>query len=91
MPPAVCLNPHRPDCNYPFKDLCAAGVAFILVAGLRRELRSQGHFENKSEPDVRTLLDIVAVATVADGSDLRKQPSFGFADYDKWLDQLGQD
>ena len=67
MPPAVaCLNPHRPDCNYPFKELCAAGVAFILIAGLRRELRDRGHFKNNPEPDVRTLLDIVAVATVAD-------------------------
>ena len=38
----------------------------LSLVGLRRELRGQGHFENKSEPDVRTLLDIVAVATVAD-------------------------
>ncbi|MBT6178027.1 MAG: single-stranded-DNA-specific exonuclease RecJ [Deltaproteobacteria bacterium] len=67
MPPAVaCLNPHRPDCNYPFKELCAAGVAFILVAGLRRELRDRDFFKDGREPDVRTLLDIVAVATVAD-------------------------
>jgi len=67
MPPAIaCLNPHRPDCQYPFKELCAAGVAFMLVAGLRRELRTKGFFKDGQEPDVRTLLDIVALATVAD-------------------------
>ena len=38
----------------------------MLVAGLRRELRTKGFFKEGQEPDVRTLLDIVAVATVAD-------------------------
>jgi single-stranded-DNA-specific exonuclease len=67
LPPAVAnLNPHRTDCAYPFKDLCAAGVAFILVAGLRRTLRDAGHFDGGTEPDIRNLLDLVAVATVAD-------------------------
>jgi len=67
LPPAIaCLNPHRPDCAYPFKDLCAAGVAFMLVLALRRHLRDKGHFDERPEPDVRELLDIVALATVAD-------------------------
>ncbi|MEC9464342.1 MAG: single-stranded-DNA-specific exonuclease RecJ [Myxococcota bacterium] len=67
LPPTVaCLNPQRPDCAFPFKGLCAAGVAFMVVVGLRRHLRERGWFADKPEPDVRTLLDIVAVATVAD-------------------------
>ena len=67
LPPAVaCLNPHRPDCAFPFKGLCAAGVAFLLVVALRRVLREQGAFAAGAEPDVRRLLDLVAVATVAD-------------------------
>ena len=67
LPPTVaCLNPQRPDCAFPFKGLCAAGVAFMVVVGLRRHLRERGWFQNRKEPDVRTLLDIVAVATVAD-------------------------
>lgn len=67
LPPArACLNPHRPDCPYPFKDLCAAGVAFMLAVELRRALRAQGAFAQRPEPDVRVLLDMVAVATVAD-------------------------
>ncbi|MEK7705845.1 MAG: single-stranded-DNA-specific exonuclease RecJ [Myxococcota bacterium] len=60
------LDPHRPDCSYAFKGLCAAGVAFMLVVALRRALRDSGHFGTHDEPDVRALLDLVAVATVAD-------------------------
>ncbi|MEM6731481.1 MAG: single-stranded-DNA-specific exonuclease RecJ, partial [Myxococcota bacterium] len=67
LPPALaCLNPHRPDCAYPFKPLCAAGLAFLLAVGLRRALRDAGHFGDGEQPDVRPLLDIVALATVAD-------------------------
>lgn len=67
MPPAVaCLNPHRPDCGYPFSDLCATGVAFLLIAALRRRARELGWFETRAEPDLRDSLDLVALATVAD-------------------------
>ncbi|HET6344511.1 MAG TPA: single-stranded-DNA-specific exonuclease RecJ [Myxococcota bacterium] len=67
LPPAIaCLNPHRPDCGYPFKGLCAAGVAFMLAAALRRALREAGAFRSAPEPDLRVLLDMVALATVAD-------------------------
>lgn len=67
LPPAVaCLNPHRPDCAYPYKPLCAAGLAFLLVVALRRTLRERRCFDDGTEPDVRPLLDVVALATVAD-------------------------
>lgn len=67
LPPALaCLNPHRPDCSYPFKPLCAAGLAFLLVVALRRTLRERGGFGDGAQPDVRPLLDVVALATVAD-------------------------
>lgn len=67
LPPAVALlDPHRPDCAFPFKGLCAAGVAFMLAIALRRALREQGHFTTRPQPDLRRYLDVVAVATVAD-------------------------
>lgn len=67
LPPAVaCLNPHRPDCQYPFKDLCAAGVAFMFTVAIRATLRERGAFTDTSEPDLRDMLDVVALATVAD-------------------------
>ncbi len=67
LPPAnACLDPMRPDCTFPFKGLCAAGVAFMLMGGLRRLMRDRGCFRTRPEPDVRLLLDLVALATVAD-------------------------
>lgn len=67
LPPAIAnLNPHRSDCAYPGKNLCGAGVAFLLVAALRRALREQGEFNHQSEPDLREALDMVGLATVAD-------------------------
>jgi single-stranded-DNA-specific exonuclease len=68
LPAAVaCLNPHRADCTFADKDLCAAGLAFMLCVALRRALRCAGAFAGpEPEPDVRPLLDMVAVATVAD-------------------------
>lgn len=64
--PDACavVNPHRPDCRYPFKELAGVGVAFKLICALERIL----------EPDDERYLhricaqyaDIVAVGTVAD-------------------------
>jgi single-stranded-DNA-specific exonuclease len=67
MPPALAvLNPHQAGCSYPTKELCAAGVAFNLCMGVRKVLRDQGFFQTRPEPNLRTLLDLVALATVAD-------------------------
>lgn len=65
LPPAVAvINPHRKDCSFPDKDLCAAGLAFYLVIGLRAKLRSAGWFSR--DPDIRRYLDIVTLGTIAD-------------------------
>ncbi len=67
LPPALAvLNPHQPGCGYPTRHLCAAGVAFTLCMGLRRALREVGHFAVRPEPNLKALLDLVALATVAD-------------------------
>ena len=67
LPPAVAvINPYRLDCSFPDKGLCAAGLAFYLVIGLRARLREEGWFERSREPDVRRYLDIVALGTIAD-------------------------
>jgi single-stranded-DNA-specific exonuclease len=67
LPQAVAIiNPHRKDCLFPDKGLCAAGLAFYLVIGLRARLRQQGWFEAVTEPDIRRYLDIVALGTIAD-------------------------
>ena len=67
LPPAVAvINPHRRDCCFPDKGLCAAGLAFYLVIGLRAKLREAGWFAGSQEPDVRRYLDIVTLGTIAD-------------------------
>ncbi len=51
------LDPQRTDCNYPFKSLCGAGVAFKLIQGVCSKLELTYYL---------SLLDFVAVATAAD-------------------------
>ncbi|MDY0383436.1 single-stranded-DNA-specific exonuclease RecJ [Trichlorobacter sp.] len=66
LPEAVAvINPHRPDCPYPFKGLAGVGVAFNLLVALRSRLREQGAFGDNG-PDLRQWLDLVALGTVAD-------------------------
>lgn len=64
---AAAVNPNRPDCTSGLKQLCAAGVAFLAAVAMQRELRRRGRFPSPgSEPDLRPLLDLVALATVCD-------------------------
>lgn len=69
LPPAFAtLNPHQDDCPYPDKVLAAVGVCFNLVVVLRKVLRERG-FYDKSDfeaPNLRRLLDLVALGTIAD-------------------------
>jgi len=67
LPEAVAIiNPHRPDCTRNAEHLCAVGVTFNLCASLRRSLREKNYFNEIDEPDLRPLLDLVALGTVAD-------------------------
>jgi single-stranded-DNA-specific exonuclease len=67
LPPAVAVvNPHRNDCSFPDKGLCAAGLAFYLLIALRARLREAGWFGTSGDPDLRRHLDIVALGTIAD-------------------------
>ena len=67
LPPAdAILNPLRPGCEFPFKQLAAVGVAFNFVVALRTALRARGIFKYVPEPDLRSYLDLVALGTIAD-------------------------
>jgi single-stranded-DNA-specific exonuclease len=67
LPQAVAVvNPHRKDCSFPDKGLCAAGLAFYLLIALRARLREAGWFGTSGDPDLRRHLDIVALGTIAD-------------------------
>ncbi|HWC99533.1 MAG TPA: single-stranded-DNA-specific exonuclease RecJ [Candidatus Sulfopaludibacter sp.] len=64
LPPALAvLNPNRPDCTYPEKNLCGAGVAFKLVQAL---LGTLGWPDAKVRRVSESFLKLVAIATVAD-------------------------
>jgi single-stranded-DNA-specific exonuclease len=71
LPRALAVvNPHRKDCSFPDKGLCAAGLAFYVVIALRAKLRERGWFPNGAL-DIRPYLDIVTLGTIADMVPLR--------------------
>lgn len=63
------VNPHRLDCEYPFKELCGAGVAFKLMQALYDELGGD-------EDYLIDLLQFVAMGTVCDVVDLVDENRF---------------
>jgi len=75
LPRAFALvNPNRLDESDEGAEhghLAAVGMAFLLGAALIRNLRNRGYFENRQEPKLLELLDIVALGTVADVAQLR--------------------
>lgn len=66
LPQALaCINPAQSDCQYPDKHLAGVGVAFMLIIALRASLRDLTLLPTP-EPDIRYLLDLVAMGTIAD-------------------------
>jgi single-stranded-DNA-specific exonuclease len=64
------VNPSQPGCTFPSKALAGVGVMFYLLLALRAELRERGVFTNESQPKLESLLDLVALGTVADVASL---------------------
>lgn len=63
LPPALAVvNPNRQDEEGGLSHLCAAGVVFLALVELGRQLRAQA----RTGPDLMGYLDLVALATVAD-------------------------
>ncbi|ETD88789.1 recombination protein RecJ [Rhodobacter capsulatus YW2] len=63
LPPAVaCVNPNRQDEPGDLGHLCAASVVFLMLVEANRQLRAEG----VKGPDLMAMLDLVALATVAD-------------------------
>lgn len=68
LPPAdAVVDPHRADCEYPFKGLCGAAVAYKLVEVL---YRVSGKSEQEVEYLQESLMENVAIATIGDVMDL---------------------
>lgn len=58
LPVLAFLNPHRQDCGFPYKGLASCGLALSVAAAVRAKLGVN--------LDLRPLLDLVAIGTVAD-------------------------
>jgi single-stranded-DNA-specific exonuclease len=58
LPALAFLNPHRPGCGFPYKGLASCGLALSVLAAVRTELGRA--------LDLRPLLDLVAIGTIAD-------------------------
>ncbi len=63
------VNPNRldeTDVVDGLRSLCAAGMVFLLLVAVMRELRRHGWFDNRPAPDLLQWLDLVALGTVCD-------------------------
>jgi single-stranded-DNA-specific exonuclease len=60
------VNPFRADSTFPFRGMASVGLGFYVAGAVRTELRERGWFRTRPEPDVRDLLDLVALGTIAD-------------------------
>ncbi len=63
LPPAhAVVNPNRQDETGDLGHLCAAAVVFMMLVEVNRQMRTNG----ETGPDLMAMLDLVALATVAD-------------------------
>ncbi len=62
----VIVNPNQPGCGFASKALAGVGVMFYVLLATRAELRARGAYAATAQPKLDTLLDLVALGTVAD-------------------------
>ena len=62
----VIVNPNQPGCPFESKAIAGVGVMFYVLLATRAEMRQRGLFEGAAQPKLDTLLDLVALGTVAD-------------------------
>lgn len=60
------VNPNRLDDTSGLGTLCAAGVVFLFLVGLQRELKTRGYFAARQPLDLKMALDLAGLATVCD-------------------------
>jgi len=61
------VNPNQPACDFPSKNLAGVGVIFYVMLAVRAKLREQAYFAGQiAEPNMGSILDLVALGTVAD-------------------------
>lgn len=67
LPNADCIvNPNQNDCTFKSKSLAGCGVMFYVLAALRSHMLQLGVYTEKDVPNIFSLLDLVAIGTIAD-------------------------
>ena len=67
LPDAVAIvNPNQSGCLFESKAACGCTVAFYVMLALRRALIERGILSDVTAPNMGQLLDLVALATIAD-------------------------
>jgi len=67
LPPAIAsIDPNREDCDFPFKGLAGVGIAYNFLIALRGSLNKEDFWKNKTYPNLKEYLDIVALGTIGD-------------------------
>ena len=75
------INPHRFDCEYPYKWLAGAGVAFKLIQAITSKIYSPEEYKAY----IQECIDICAIGTVADCMDITGENRIIVKE---WLKQL---
>lgn len=68
-PALALINPHRADSGFPFRHMASVGLSFYVAAAVKTRLVEAGWLSpagTRVAPDIRDLLDLVAIGTIAD-------------------------
>ena len=60
------INPKRKDDESGYDMMAACGISFMLCVAVNSVLRDRGYFSDRAEPDLKALMDILALGTVCD-------------------------
>ena len=60
------VNPNQPGCIFESKNTAGVGIIFYVMCAVRTLLEQQGWFDTRPKPNMKSLLDLVALGTVAD-------------------------
>lgn len=66
------INPHRPDCNYPFKELAGVGVIFKLISALEEKISGADRL-TATLKILNDYADLVAIGTIADVMPIKEE------------------
>ncbi|MBR3876510.1 MAG: single-stranded-DNA-specific exonuclease RecJ [Clostridia bacterium] len=73
LPDALAvINPHRPDCPYPFKELAGVGVVFKLICAYEEKIVGRTRIE-ASKRIFSLYADLVAIGTIADVMPIKEE------------------